>query len=88
MNGNDYKEILNEVADLENELYSIYDLLWKNFWQEKSKKQALTERELDVMDMFSRTMRMFSYVKDTLQDAVNDSSAKDALRDLVNKKVH
>lgn len=68
---NDYKKLLNKVKGLEKELYSAYDLLWKSFWQEKSKKQGLTEKELDVMDLFVRTMQKFSYVKDTLEDVVS-----------------
>lgn len=68
MKADDYVKVLEAVKDLENESYFDFDLLWKKLYKNKSKTQALTEEEYEVMEFFIRAMQDLGYIRGVLEE--------------------
>lgn len=68
MKADDYAKVLEAVKDLENESYFDFDLLWKKLYKNKSKTQALTDEEFEVMEFFIRAIQDLGYIRGVLEE--------------------
>ena len=68
MKAGDYVKVLEAVKGLETESYFDFDLLWKKLYKNKSKKQALTKEEFEVMEFFIRAIQDLGYIRGVLEE--------------------
>lgn len=68
MKAGDYVKVLEAVKGLEAESYFDLDLLWKKLWKNKSKKQALTDEEFEVMEYFIGAVQDLGYIRGVLEE--------------------
>lgn len=68
MKAGDYVKVLEAVKGLEAESYFDFELLWKKLYKNKSRKQALTKEEFEMMDYLIRAMQDLGYIRGVLEE--------------------